>query len=628
MFKIVFFILTLIHALDARFATESETDSTIESYIEEYNIHKDGSFTVTVESTTLLKTEAARDQQSKMMLTYREGVEKIAVLEAKTITNNKTYNVQKKHIEDKQLASSSNGFEDKRQVIVAFPKAEVGSRLYAKIKITSHLMITKNHFYTVLSPLNESWTKKYKMVIKSKIPLFYKVHDPFCIMDMKVQKKHGDQQFTQATVELKKEGTALIVDDVYGYLTPSKRTWISFSSLENWDDILKDLIPQYEKILSQKLPALYQSIYEDAQKKENPEDQMRFIMSSLNEKVQYLGAWMTFKGLFVPRSLSDVEKTRFADCKDFSTALVIILRKLGLKADVAFVSRGEGTLNNEHELLPFFFANHAIVKAVDKNGTVYWLDPTNFTSSTFIYPDIADRSALVLTYDNKQPISKLEHIPATKPFCYDRQDTINVTNDHRLEHDLIISASETTRQAAMLTGIHLRIPETILEDQLFSSVAGQTVHKKDRTKSKVPTLTDRIIQPLTFELGFIADDLISSNIGFAYIIKSNILLIELIDMVKDDDVNDWNIDLPGEYVGNYRIKCKKVSNLESLALDIDTPWFMVKRTAVIDDEDTVITNRVIIKMQYIPNDQLKSEIFKKAQKDIIKKFKKFVINFE
>ena len=624
-----FFLLSLLlsHFAEARFAIEQETDFSIEKDEDTFNIKKDGSYEVVSETLTLLKTERARDEHSRLVLVYRDKIEKLEVLEAKTLVNGKEYKVKKKHIEDKTLASSSSGFDDKRQVIVAFPKAEVGAKVYAKIKMTSKLVITKNNFYLRLSPVSSSgWSKNHKTVISSKIPLRYKLNDPQHRLSIESNLNEEKGTFTKATIVLNKPGTEYTVNEIPGYVALERLTWVALSSLNLWDEILKDLTPEYDKVLSQDLPNLYKEIVAGAEQKESETDQINFVMSQLNEKVHYLGMWLAFKGKFIPRSFKEVSKTHFGDCKDFSTGTVAMLRKLGFDAEVCFVRRGDGVPDLIQEDIPTWDFNHAIVKAVGKRGKVYWLDPTNFTSSAFIMSDISNRHVVVpLNSDNGRK-SALQKIPQVENFKYTRQNILEIQKDGRLQHDIMFDLSETHTMAQYLTGVHLRMPESVVEDQLFNIVAGQAITPKDRLKKDIPVLKDRVVKPIKIGLSFIADDLWRSNEGYAYLLRSNV--IDGIDFVKDSDVNDWDIGLPGLYESEYVIQKRRIQNTDKFTLNIETPWFTISRDCFYRDRDTVVKTKIKILKRYIPNDALKENVFKSAQKSIMKNLKNFVINFD
>ena len=110
--------------------------------------------------------------------------------------------------------------------------------------------------------------------------------------------------------------------------------------------------------------------------KTNPEDQIDFIVSSLIEKIRYLGDWRPIKGGHIPRSLSVIAKSSFGDCKDLSVSLAAILRKIGFKAQVALIYRDYAHhKSNEFTWSNMAAFNHAIVRA-EINNKIYWLDAT------------------------------------------------------------------------------------------------------------------------------------------------------------------------------------------------------------------------------------------------------------
>jgi hypothetical protein len=65
-------------------------------------------------------------------MVYNEATNKINLETAATYYRGKEYPVAKDMIEDKPLFSERNGFDQTRQIMVAFPKVEVGSEIYVK----------------------------------------------------------------------------------------------------------------------------------------------------------------------------------------------------------------------------------------------------------------------------------------------------------------------------------------------------------------------------------------------------------------------------------------------------------------------------------------------------------------
>lgn len=625
-----YFILFLlaISAAQARFATKDDTGYTIESEKSQITVHEDGSYDIESEKIIALERDDARTQFAKFSMSYREKTEKLEVIEAKTIFEEKEYPVDKASIEDKPLASSSNGFEDRCQISIPFSKAEVGAKIVLKTKFSSNLVTTKNHFSTIIHPISDDgWQKSYHLQLSSKIPIHIQFNDPNGALDIKTDAKKAEDTITCLAVSLKKEGTEKIEREYSSrQLSPKKATWISLSSMTDYTSILKDLTPEYEKVLKQPLPALHQEILDAAKCEKKEEDQLRKIMVLLAEKVQYLGSWMTFRGFFIPRDLADVNKTHFGDCKDFSAAMVVIARQLGFKADVAFVSRGE--LFNKLFGLPHWFVDHAIVRIENKEGKVYWLDPTNFSCSLSVRSDIDDRPALV-PVDAEKAKTALQHIPKRDPFTYKNIETYSVDLDeNRIKKDVQLHISQTHKYNEYLTGIYLQNGKKNTEDFVFMLLEGTLIQESDRIHITLPDLTNRIIKPIDISASYYSHALIKSNIGKAILLENNMTLISAILLVREDDVTDWVPAALGSYEFKKVISSKKIQNPERLNDCIDSPWFKIERTAEIQGSDSVIITRVTVLQDYIKNEDLKTEEFKKIQKKIKSDFSNLVVELD
>lgn len=627
-FKILSITFLSVSLLIGRFATEEETTHSLEHSVLHYKINKDGTYEVISEDTLFIKNEQGRDDLSKSVDIYREGSEKIEILEAKTILDDKEYPIKKEDIEDKQLASSTNGFSTNRQVIVAFPQAQVGAKLYIKKKLTSTLVITKDHFFERIQFQDDGWVKHTEIKIDSQIPLKKMVNDPNGMLDVHIEDEK-DGYFKKATFRLKKPYTTKVVFDLPGYLNPKKICWISLSSLDKWENILKDLIPYYDKVLNSELPDLYLKIIDEAKTKTTDKEKIETVIAKLNENVQYLGSWMTFEGRFIPRSFQHVEKSRFGDCKDFATGTAAMLRNLGFKAEVIFIKRGENV--PDYEGLPLVFANHVTVKAIGEDGKVYWIDPTNFVSTTMILPDVADRSVLVPS-DHEKGLCVLEKSPKVDPFCVQRTDCLTFIEHDRIDREVDLSFSETFGLTFALTGIELRMSKDMIADILYQSIAGSSVKKEDQLKCHIPDLKSRIISPLTFSLRYLSDDLLKSNVGRAYMHKVGISFMKFIkDIRPDENVNDLILDpMAGNGLYDYKviISKKKIMSPEKLNFSLETPWFKVSRSIRVEGEDTIILIRLEILVDMIKNEDLKTEIFKDAQKKLISDFSQIVIELD
>lgn len=157
------------------------------------------------------------------------------------------------------------------------------------------------------------------------------------------------------------------------------------------------MAPHYEKVLSQKLPTVFEDIAAKAAKCQNDIDLMNAVTSLLNEKVKYMGDWRSISGEVFPRDLEAIASSRTGDCKDISSSAGAILRSLGFKVNSALVARGLDIHPNYIGLPSLDIFNHAFLKVTAKDGSVYWIDLTNDISmAQDTFRDIAGKVALVL----------------------------------------------------------------------------------------------------------------------------------------------------------------------------------------------------------------------------------------
>ena len=169
--------LFLCQISNARWATKDDAETEYESIESNIKVNKDGTFEEVKEFTQKLLKEGARMRLAKYTMFYTEGVSERKIIDAKTIHKGKEYKVNKKLIEDKPLASESEGFDQKYQISIPFKKVEVGSKIYLKYKYKQKKVPVKNHYDDIIG-FKGGYYNQSKIIIKSEIPLRIKVNDP------------------------------------------------------------------------------------------------------------------------------------------------------------------------------------------------------------------------------------------------------------------------------------------------------------------------------------------------------------------------------------------------------------------------------------------------------------------
>ena len=381
--------LFVLHA-EARWAEPSEATATTNFSHYKIKVRKDGSSTIVTETQTEILKDSARDSEGLWRFTYDSSTSKLKIIEAKTINKDGTFEVPKNDREDKPLASRGAGFDVINQVTIGFPRVNVGSKLYLKTEETESRATIPGYFFMLRALMYRSY-QNLTLDIESEIPLELNTFDPegFFKTEKSAKKIH---------LELKRPYYKSVVEEPDEITDPSKFVWLAISSAKNWSDFPKATLDAYEKDLTSDLPASYKKIAEKAKVKTTPTDQINTVTSEVASQMRYVGEWKELEGLWHPRSLETITQSGFGDCKDFSLSTAAILRTLGYDSHIAWVMRRrefqQGPLDDK-----VLNVNHAIVRA-EKDGQVYWIDPTNITSQAqTIYDDIANRRTYVLYPD-------------------------------------------------------------------------------------------------------------------------------------------------------------------------------------------------------------------------------------
>jgi len=341
---------------------------------------------------------------------------------------------------------------------------------------------------------------------------------------------------------------------------------------------------------------------------------MLTVLEQICQKVQYLGSWLTFKGMFIPRSFEDVEKSRFGDCKDFATGTVAMLRALGIEADIALVERS--LIAVQYDPFPSWFVNHAIVKATTSTGKVYWIDPTNYTATLSVRGDIADRPAITMK-DRKAGTCCIEHIPSV-PFSNKTTTMLIDTTDlSRMKVKQIVNYDEYHPTSSEFSCVHLFMAVKEFEDYIYQHYSTSPIPEKDRIKTDIPELKSRRVIPICYSLEYYSHDLFPTNRGSALMVSFDTLVFYLgIKNVKEDDVCDLFLSEPKEHSLRYIIQGKHLVNPESMNKVLKTQWFEYEMKGFHEKEDTVFELRIKLLQTFIPNDVLKTQEFLDARAKI------------
>jgi len=129
------------------------------------------------------------------------------------------------------------------------------------------------------------------------------------------------------------------------------------------------------------------------------DEKIAVLFNYVKKDIRYITISLGKSGM-VPKTASEVYENKYGDCKDKSTLLIAMLRVVGVASHYALIpTRSRGDLVKEFPY-PFQF-NHCIV-AIEREGTVQFLDPTSKTNR-FDYLPAGDQGRGVIVIKDGKP---------------------------------------------------------------------------------------------------------------------------------------------------------------------------------------------------------------------------------
>jgi transglutaminase-like putative cysteine protease len=583
-------------------------------------VARDGSFVEEVAREILIRNEAGRQIAGTMGIVYNARVAKVEVLSAETLVDGKTFPVPPEAIENKPVATNLPGFDEFARITIPYTGVQVGTRVRIRKRTTQREVAFPGHYSRAFFPGNDLACEHFNLTIRSKRPLRVVVND----LDQAFEVEHSmDGDADTLRVKLKKPSYRRLVEEQpFSYLPVSRLPYVQVSTDESLDGPAAPVVAAYEKILSGPLPPLFE---EQAKAFAGSggafPDRLDALTSSFSQRIRYFGDWRPRNGGYVPRALADIATSQYGDCKDMATAVAAILRKAGVRADVAWIYR----MSTPPKALPLATPNaynHAIVR-VAQEGSTYWIDPTNNVSFARGIPnDLAGRDALVLEAGKLRK----EHVP----FPSSEAGVTRGTGTYAFTADG--NAKITARlellgqQAVWLTGIgRYSAPETVKFAILrgFSGgrrVVSGTVGDFDM---RSPVVRDISID-VTIEVEGAA---IRTTAGLAYRLEHDSLKrYSVINPEKDQ--GDLFLGPPSVTESVDRIAGSRLVGKNPEPCRVNSPW--VDAWWEIRDEGgaLLVSSRVTQKKPLLTHAEIAGQAFADLQKGITHCFGDYAVVFE
>lgn len=615
-YTLLLIILSFSIQAQARFATLE--DASLETSVDnvDIKINADGTNETIVESRIKILKEQGRSWAANYTILYTEDNAKVKIIEAKTIYNGAEYKLTPDMIEDKPLASSHQGFDQHRQILLSFPKAEIGAEIYLKYSRKENKTMLDNFYSDRWTYGQGEYLRASRLTVQSKLPLYVKVNDPTNAFEITQDTNANGTIHNFTAVLVRPIFTDVISEAQNSTIDEHHLTWIDFSTMKDWKVLAKEYALNYEKVAKQELPRVLKDIITAAKEIKDEEEQINAVTSLLNEKIQYMGDWRSIKGRFFPRDLSVIAASHTGDCKDFSIMTVAILKALGHEAHAATVFRGVGVRTFDDNLPQVGSFNHIFTKVKTKNGLVRWIDPTNSRSMSHgVFPDVAGKMAMVLDSQNPSYERVADIDPAHSIMSTNRKLTIE--NNSVINEGEIVLKGES---ALMISGAELYLSQKEITDNIYLSLSDIQLDEKDKLGVTLPDLSSRIVKDLVTPFKYRNNSqLLKTNLAPALRILSG--WVDVLTSASPDQVSDLIIGPQVTIEKKMVISGLKVKEIESMNYNKSTPWVDIQRSCRYVDGNTEVKDTIVVKKEFIPRNDLASEEYKNLKQDVLRHFK-------
>ncbi|MBK7892238.1 MAG: DUF3857 domain-containing protein [Bdellovibrionales bacterium] len=610
------FLLMVIMALfsapaEARLPKDTDLSTLIEDEQSEYEIEADGTYSFVFSTRIAILTEAGRESEAVKMIQYNARASTLEIVDARTILPDREIPVAKSNIEFKEVGDSKV-FDAMKQAIISFPSVEVGSKIFYKyrMKVTE---VPIPDFFSAGFGVALGNVDSFRFRLRSRLPLKIYVNDSEQLFEISQKEERRT-----SVIEVKNRHKVRygVVQEDSPFVEADRLPAIFISTREpgQWQDFAKDVLGYQERELAKELPAVMKTIAEKA-KALSAERRMATVSALVAERFRYFGDWRRRAGGHLPRSLAEIAETGYGDCKDMSLTVVAIARAMGLKADLAWVWRGEVPPGPMSYILPSEAGfNHAIARVEDGNR-VFWVDATNPVAMTDgkVQADIANRQAFVLSKAG----SRLERTPELKV----ADSEINVAMDIRFLDSGSVAMDghfiQRGRAATRGEWALLSLPQEHVEYEMARWLARN--EKLDSFKVILPTERTRIVRDLDMKAHVEIEGIgLRTTAGLGFPLFRN-ETIDLLMIDGKDRFSDLWLGAPGRYVESYTIKNAKMVGRENLNCKLKNEFVELRRE--IRNRGTGragvgIETFIDVLSPIVPNKKIESAEFQRFQRQV------------
>ncbi|MFS4459941.1 DUF3857 domain-containing protein [Bdellovibrio sp. HCB2-146] len=595
---LIFGLVLSSHFAFAEWGEADKADVVINHANAVVTVKADGTAVMEEQRMFTSKNEAGRNKLALETIPFVPEIMSVQVLKASSITEGEEIPVDIKTIQVRAASDpvSKQGISGLKELVIPFTNLQMGSTI-------SYKLLTKYKKATFPGSFSMSFVYGLKepelsgeVLIRSVKKLNFVLSDPQKYLSV----EEGQDDKGQYTLKIKmlRAFTKNIKDENIPILTHSSFPSVHVTTLENWNQFVNIFADKYEKILSDELPPSFQAIVTKASTKNDIYEKIDTVTSELASVMTYSGNWTSLDKMFFPRGHKEIAKSKIGDCKDFATSTTAMLRKIGIKANVALVvRRSPHDPMNRIQAIPsqpqFAFPgfNHLIVRVEMPDKSILWVDPTNTTSNSKAPGiDIAESQALNVSKDTKD----LEFVPATKidDHVVTVEKSLKVTPDDKVESTGKITttglyASEILNTAFMKN--EKAANEIVLA--LYGSVA------KDSVKANYKT---RIASQFQADINTHSEEILKREDDKAFLMVPFPRVLTLYGVAyAPKRVTDFYGTPKGKFVSKVFVEGYDFNENEEYGCWAASPWYEIERKIFKVEKGVEIRDQVLLKKDFI-----------------------------
>lgn len=586
-------------SLWARWATKDDLSYSMVKSSSHIKVKRDGTYSTESFAEFEILKDQAKETFSLYKIKFKSSSSNVKIIEAKVVNGDVVQNVLPINIVERSVAQNQ-GIDDTKEVQIPFPDLRVGSRIILKYVSQTHQVVVPNHFAMTLLYNTSTIMEQSQLIVETEEPLIYLVNDTHQYLHVQ-QNQVGNKKVLTAV--LKRPFLRTLVDEK-GSLKAEDALWLKFSSSKDWNEISQNLVKRFDNTLKGSLPKELESVIQAAGKYLTYEEKVNYFLGYITQEYNYVGDWRTLNGGFSPRSLEEIVKTKYGDCKDFSSLLAALIRKIGGEADIALVHRSNPSHGRllEMSIPSMDVFNHAITR-VKTGDKTYWLDPTNRTSFGVRYrEDIAGKPVLVL--DGKVTKS---FIPLESGF----EEKVSISKEIDFKSDnsgeVKVRNLLVGQTALAFTGIEQSVPqEKVLQALSMFSNQGE---RSSLAEVKNLDLKTKMYKDLDFSINYMANNIALEENNEKLIAWPNIYVLL---QSFSGDFKNWSGDLylgdPSVFERNIFLKDIFVSDSVK-GCSVSSPWIDIKRDVELLPDGIRLKESIISKKHFIPQSSFSSTDF-------------------